>query len=34
MVSVFLFLTYVSMIISSSIHVAADGIVLFFFMAK
>ena len=34
MVSVFLFLTSLSMRVSSSIHVAASGIILFFFMGE
>ena len=34
MVFVFLFLTSLGMVISSCIHVAANGIVSFFFMAE
>ena len=34
MVFVFLFLTSLSMIISNCIHVAANGLILFFFMAE
>ena len=34
MIFVFLYLTSLSMTISRSIHVAANGIILFFFMAK